>query len=299
MRIVTRADFDGVVCAVLLRDALDITNKILWVEPSDMQKGKVNIKKGDIIANLPFHEKCSLWFDHHLSNRIDKPYRGLYRVAPSAAGLVYEYYKERLKGDFEKLVAQADKIDSADLTREEVLHPEKFPCVLLSMTINNNLRDEEPYWDLLVDLLARQPLEKVFENEEVKKRCKKTIEDNARFEEYLKKYTTVNRHVAITDFRPLDKVPSGNRFLAYCLFPETVVSVKIRYADEDKNRVIVSVGHSIFNRGCNVNVGEMLSRFEGGGHRGAGACTFTADKADKYIPQIIDILLKNEKTPSA
>ena len=299
MRIVTRPDFDGIVCAVLLYDVIDITAPIAWVEPSQIQKNEVSIKKGDILANLPFADNCSLWFDHHHSNRVDVPFEGLFRVAPSAAGLVYEYYKERLSRDFSELVAQADKIDSADLSAEEVARPEDHPYILLSMTIVNHDWSEAPYWNLLVDLLGRLPIDRVMAHDAVQARCRQTIEDNRNLAAHLKKHTTLYGHVAVTDFRSLDVAPTGNRFLAYSLFPEAVVSVKIRHPAQDRSRVIVSVGHSIFNRGCNVNVGEMLSQFEGGGHRGAGACTFSADKADDYIPRIIDILVKNEKNDTA
>jgi len=98
----------------------------------------------------------------------------------------------------------------------------------------------------------------------------------------------------VTDFRPLLPAPDGNRFLVYVLFPEAVVSVRIRHDDETHENVIVNVGHSIFNRNCRVNLGHMLSQFEGGGHPGAGSCTFHKRKADEYIPRIVAILVKNE-----
>lgn len=294
MRIITRADFDSVVCAVLLYDVLDITNGIKWVEPNEMQKRTVTINHDDIIANLPFHENCLMWFDHHYSNRVDVPFKGLYRVAPSAAGLIYEYYRDKFSRDFSELAAQADKIDAADLSMEEVLHPEQHPYILLSMTITSHDRQEEAYWNQLVDLLGHNPMERVLENESVKTRCRRTIEANSQYEQFLKDYTTIQETVSITDFRTFDEAPAGNRFLVYSLFPATVVNVKIRYDSHDRNRMLVSVGHSIFNRGCNVNVGEMLSNFEGGGHRGAGACSFSADKAGDYLPRIIDTLVKNK-----
>ncbi len=295
MRIVTRADFDGIVSAVLLYDVLDITGGIAWVEPGDLQKNRVDIQKDDVIANLPFHKNCALWFDHHYSNRIEVPYEGLYRVAPSAAGLIYEYYKNSFSQDFSEMVFQADKIDAADLSPEEVQYPENHPYLLLSMTINGNEKEQASYWNRLVELLGNKPVDKVLENPEVKKRCRETIRENQAYGSFLKEYTYLTKHVSVTDFRPLTNVPNGNRFLVYSLFPECVVNVKIRFAQDDRNRILLSIGHSIFNRNCHVNVGALLSRFEGGGHRGAGACSFSADKADTYIPQILDILLKNKE----
>ena len=121
MRIVTRPDFDGIVCAVLLMDALGLKEPVRWVEPNALQRGKVEICKGDIIANLPYHDKCSLWFDHHYTNRVYRSVRGVFKIAPSAAGLIYEYYKDRLKRDYSELVTATDKIDSRAAVYEQII----------------------------------------------------------------------------------------------------------------------------------------------------------------------------------
>jgi oligoribonuclease NrnB/cAMP/cGMP phosphodiesterase (DHH superfamily) len=294
MRIVTRPDFDGVVCAVLLYDAENVKESVKWVEPSDMQKGLVDIKEGDIIANLPYNENCALWFDHHYSNRINKPFNGSFRIAPSAAGIIFEYYKHKLKRDYSKLIRETDKIDAADLSLDEVLSPENHPYVLLSMTVSGRRKSDEPYWNKLIDLLRKYEINEVLDDPEVKERCNIVIRNNKNYKTFLTQYTQLKEHVSITDFRVLDRAPDGNRFLVYSMFPESVVNIKIAYDDEDREKVIVKVGHSIFNKNCNVNVGQMLSRFEGGGHRGAGACRFHISKADDYIPKILDILLKNK-----
>ena len=294
MRVVTRADFDGVVCAVLLYEAEKVTEPVKWVEPNEMQKGMVDVRNGDIIANLPYNEKCSLWFDHHYSNQISRHFRGAFSIAPSAARVVFEYYANIFKRDYSELTTEADKIDSADLSLDEVLHPEKYSYVLLSMTISGFDKTEEPYWNRLVDLLREHDIKIVLEDPEVKKRCKETVKRNIIYNTLLKEHTQLKEHVSVTDFRHFDKAPSGNRFMVYSLFPESVVNVKIRYDNDDRQTLVVSVGHSIFNRKCNVNVGQMLSKFGGGGHRGAGACSFHVSKTDDYLPKIIDILLKNE-----
>jgi oligoribonuclease NrnB/cAMP/cGMP phosphodiesterase (DHH superfamily) len=294
MRIVTRPDFDGIVCAVILYEALDIKKPVKWVEPSEIQKNQVDIYGEDIIANLPYHENCLQWFDHHVSNRIDKPFEGAFEIAPSAAGVVYRYYQDRLKRDYHELIREADKIDSADLSLDEVVHPEKYPFVLLSMTVSNHKSKDDQYWNRLVGLLRKSDVLTVLNDTEVRKRCEAVIHQNIDFKKYLIKNTELKKHVSITDFRSFKKAPTGNRFLVYSLFPEAVVSVKIRFDDMDREKVIVSVGHSIFNRNCNVNAGLMLSDYEGGGHRGAGACSFHVSKMDSYIPEIIDMLIKNE-----
>lgn len=294
MRIVTRPDFDGVVCAVFLFEGERITKPTKWVEPSDIQKGLVNIHSGDIIANLPYHENCSLWFDHHFSNKINKPFNGVFKIAPSAAGIVFDYYKDKFKRDYKELVKQADKIDSADLSEDEVLRPENYPYILLSMTISGRESTDESYWNKLVDLLRHYDIGHVLENPLVHRKCDDMVKQNNHYKELLKKYTRMEGHVSITDFRPLEKAPMGNRFLSYCLFPNAVVNVKIRYDNKDRTKLIVSAGHSIFNLNCKVNVGLLLSKFEGGGHEKAGGCSFHDSKADDYLPKIIEALKQNK-----
>lgn len=294
MRIVTRADFDGVVCAALLYDAENITHPTYWVEPSDMQHGRIHLHSGDIVANLPYVEGCALWFDHHITNEPNRPFNGRYKIAPSAAGIVYEYYMDRLTMAYTELIRHADDIDSAELTREQVRHPENDPYLLLSMTISSRIKADEPYWNKLVQLLRGGDIDRVMADKEVQLRCEQTIAQNLIFEDLLRRHTRLHGQVAVSDFRSFEKSPDGNRFLVYSLFPEAMVAVKIRYAIEDPQKVIVSVGRSIFNPGCRVNVGQMLSKFEGGGHAGAGAASFHKRHSDTYIPEIIHILMENE-----
>jgi len=294
MRIITRADFDGVVCAALLYEAENITEPVKWVEPNDMQRGLVDVRAGDIIANLPYDDRCTLWFDHHHTNRIDTPFEGAFKIAPSAARVIFDYYRNSFRQDYTELIKQTDKIDAADLSMDEVLYPERYGVVLLSMTVLGRDGHEEGYWNRLVHLLRNSDIDGILENPEVKAHCDAAKEKNKLYKDLLWQNTRVEEHISITDFRGFDKAPSGNRFLVYSMFPQTVVSVTIRYDDKDKKRLAVSVGHSIFNRSCNVNVGRMLTAFGGGGHRAAASCRFDAQKAEDYIPKIIRILLKNE-----
>jgi len=294
MRIVTRPDFDGIACAVTLAEALNIQEPIKWVEPNEVQRRTVDIAEGDILANLPHHPNCSLWFDHHYSNKLDVPFEGAFEIAPSAAGIVFNYYRDALQRDFSALIEAADKIDAADLTMDEVLYPENYPYVILSMTIVGHKKSDEPYWNRLVDMFRKLEIEEIMQDEDVKARCQQVMIENKKFKDYLLQHTERNEHVSVTDFRSFSKVPTGNRFLVYSLFPEAVVSAKIRFDEIDRQKVILSLGHSIFNRNCNVNVGLLLSQFGGGGHKGAGACSFHVRNYDDYVSRIMAVLLKNE-----
>lgn len=296
MRIVTRPDFDGVVCAVFIHEAETVDAAIKWLEPSQVQNGSAHIKAGDIIANLPYDPRCSMWFDHHVSNVMEQIPDGLFRVAPSAAGLVYEYYRGagKLKKEFDELVEWTDIIDAAKLNKDQVLYPEKYAYLLLSMTIKNRNGEDAPYWNHLVNLLRYQPIEKVMKDTQVQVRCKSVVTENRAYVKILKAHTVVRDHVTVTDFRPLEKVPSGNRFLVYCLYPEAIASVKIRYDEQDKDTTIVSIGKSIFREGLRVNIGHLLARYGGGGHAGAGGCSMKSALAPDNLHEIFNILAENQ-----
>jgi len=295
MRIVTRPDFDGVVCAVLIGDALSIDAPVHWLEPNDFRKGTVNIRPGDVIANLPYHPACEIWFDHHSTNRVDTPFKGLFRTAPSAARNVFDYYQGRFTRDFDELVYWADRIDSADFTQGEVLHSERHPYILLSMSVSGENGKDEAYWDHMVSLLRTHAIDRVMADVQVRERCERVVKENGAYAGWLRRYTEVVGGVAVTDFRSLERPPSGNRFLSYSLFPETVVSLRVRYEDSARRTVVVNIGHSIFNAGCRVHAGRLLKAFGGGGHRGAASARFPVEKADEYLPRIIDALVRNQE----
>ena len=309
MRIVVRPDFDGIVCTVLLKDALDIDEPVQWVEPNVMQSGQVKIRKGDIIANLAYRKECTLWFDHHVSNRPTHPFDGAFELAPSATHLIFNFFNnfdyernpgnvggsvKKFQRDFSKLVEATNRIDSAALTLDEVLHPEKYPFILLSNTIVSHRSSDEPYWNHLVELLRKYDVHTVLKDPEVERRCREAIDADKKYISILKKHTVMEKYISITDFRSFDIMPVGNRFLVFSLFPNGLVNVKIRYHDKERDTVILSVGCNIFSPGCKVNAGLLCARFGGGGHPGAGSCSFPTDKTDEFLPVILDILLKNE-----
>ena len=297
MRIVTRPDFDGIVCAVLLYQAENIDTDIKWLEPNEIQTGKAHILKGDIIANLPYSPNCYLWFDHHISNKPKGNFQGAFDIAPSAARVIYEYYKEKGKLDnhYDELVLNTDIIDAADLTRDQVQHPEKYPYIILSMTIKNQDYKDLPYWNKLVNLLNETDIGPILEDPEIKSRCERVIVENIAYEKHLIDHTKIRHNISITDFRGLDIVPEGNRFLTYSLFPECHTSIKIRFDGPKKKQVLISIGHNIFNQNHIINIGNLLSKFGGGGHAGAGGCTLQASTADNDIKQILEVLFQNKK----
>ncbi len=315
MRLVTRADFDGLVCGALIT-LMEEIDSYLFVEPKFMQDGQVEIKPGDAIANLPYHPSCTLWFDHHVTNAFAwrdhtghseevtlVPGKGGFRIAPSAARVVYEYYtlamRERARGDRRKergmeildsprmkyLLDEADKIDAALLTPEDVLHPAGY--VLISMTIDGKFPEDEPYWLKLIDYLRDKTVEATMEEPEVARRCARILADQERLKNILLERAKLDRNVILLDLRGVKDIPDGNRFLLYTLFPTANISVKVAEDSQRANTTAISVGYNIFNPTSNVNVGELLKNYGGGGHKVVGSSRVPNDKAEQALSEIV------------
>lgn len=290
MRLVTRGDLDGLTCAVLicLKEKVD---SIMLIHPQDITEDRVEILEGDIIANLPYHPNCSKWFDHHLHTATPtvRPldFDGAFGQAPSAARLVYEYYNgAETMADLAYLVEETDRLDSANLTQQDVLDPQGY--ILLGFTIDGRtgLGAFEQYFHTLTGLLMkRTPIDELLAHPEVAHRIEVLKQQDAAFRKTLQTYSHQDGNVVITDLRDLEHVPVGNRFLIYALYPQVNVSVRLQWGPQ-KKFPIMTVGHSIFNRTCKTNVGEMAARYGGGGHRGAGSIPLM-DDPDQQIQMIV------------
>ena len=310
MRLVTRADFDGLVCGALVTKFEQIDD-YLFVEPKFMQDGLVEIRSGDIITNLPYHPNCTLWFDHHFTNTtpdFPKPIilgKGGFRLAPSAARVVYEYYTEmgnrhQATGNrnspqdiaqflgserMKYLMHEADRIDAGRLEREDVLNPQGY--VLISMTTDGKNAGDEPYWLKIIDLLRAKTLEEALNDAVVNKRCQQIRDEQEKLRKLLLERTTMKGNVIYCDLRGVKEIPDGNRFLIFTLFPKGNIQVKVAYDTQRENTTAISVGYNIFNPTSNVNVGELLKNHGGGGHKVVGSSRVPNDKAEQAIKEIL------------
>ncbi|HYM61034.1 MAG TPA: exopolyphosphatase [Thermoanaerobaculia bacterium] len=300
MRLVTRADLDGLTCAVILKMKERI-DEILLVHPQDITDKTVDIGPNDVLANLPYHPKCGMWFDHHLlTDSNEKPpedVKGRHALAPSAARVAYTYYLEKEPDDpallrLSRLVDETDRLDSAQLTSDDVESPRDY--ILLGYTIDSRtgLGDFEDYFTHLAGCLGTMPIQEVLAQPEVAERVERIRREQEEFRTLLKRSSFQLNNVVITDLRDMERVPAGNRFLIYSLFPETNVSLRVHWGPS-RNSVIAAVGHSIFNRTCKTSVGELMSRYGGGGHRGAGTCVIPLDEAADAIEEILVELQAN------
>jgi hypothetical protein len=310
MRLVTRADFDGLVCGALVTKFEKIDD-YLFVEPKFMQDGLVEIRNGDIITNLPYHPNCTLWFDHHITNTTPNfatPIilgRGGFRLAPSAARVVYEYYLElatnrdsavgaQHAAEIERflttarlqhLMHEADRIDAGKLEQGDVLNPQGY--VLISMTMDGRNTGDEPYWLKVIDLLRETTLEQTLSDAEIRQRCQRIQDEQEKLRKLLLERTTYKGNVIYCDLRGVKEISDGNRFLIFTLFPKGNIQVKVAHDSQRENTTAISVGYNIFNPTSNVNVGELLTNYGGGGHKVVGSSRVPNDKAEQAIKEIL------------
>lgn len=282
-RLITRSDFDGLVCAVLLEE-LDLINDIIFVHPNQMQEGEIDVSETDISTNLPYTPGIFAAFDHHLSEikRLGKHFENhiIDPLAPSAARVVYDYFggKKRFPDISVDMMDAVDKGDSAQFNQEEVLNPAGWPLLNFIMDSRTGLGRYRgfrvPNYELmmsLIDYCRRYDIDDILQHPDVKERVDLFLEHQEPAKEQIKRCTTVHGNLAVIDYREEEQIYVANRFLIYALYPECNISMHVLWGRAEQNTVF-AVGKSIFNRTSETNIGELMLTYGGGGHRNAGTC---------------------------
>ena len=302
MRLVTRSDFDGLACGALLLEA-GIIDHWTFAHPKDLQDGLVEINENDCLANVPFVEGCGLWFDHHSSEHervaLEGKYKGESRITPSCARIIYEYYggKEKFP-NFDDMMVAVDKVDSGDLTVDEIMNPQGWILVGFLMDPRTGLGRWRQFtvsnYQLMEKLMVAckdKTTEEILEMPDVKERIEVYNEQTAKFKEMVKAHTRVEGNVIISDLRGVDPIYTGNRFMIYSMYPEQNISAWIVSGRGGKG-CSAAVGYSIINKTCEVNVGSLMLKYNGGGHKKVGTCQFTDENMETELPKMLDELCK-------
>ena len=297
-RLVTRSDFDGLACAVLLNE-LDMIDDIKFVHPKDMQDGKVEISSRDITTNLPFVDGVHLAFDHHLSetfrNPGERPNHVIYPDAPSAARVVFEHYGgvSRFPARFLAMMEAVDKGDAAQFTRDEILNPTGWVLLNYLMDSRTGLGRFREFrisnYQLMMDLIQycrNHGIEDILQLQDVKERVELYFEHAEKAKEQIQRCTTVHKNLAVLDLRNEETIFATNRFMIYALFPQTNISIHILWGVQKQNTVFAT-GKSIIDRSSRTSVGELMLEYGGGGHEAAGTCQIDNDKASAVLAELI------------
>lgn len=306
MRLITRSDFDGLACAVFLKEA-GIIDSLKFAHPKDLQDGLIPVDGNDCLANVPFVEGCALWFDHHSSEAERNAYQGKYigesKQSPSAAHIIYDYYggKERFP-HFDDLLDAVDKVDSANLTIEDILNPNKWILLGYIMDPRTGLGRFHDFtisnyqlMEKLIDWCRHMKIDEIMELPDIKERSDCYYEQQELFVSMVKEHTIVKDQIIISDLRGVDPIYAGNRFVIYGLYPEQNISLWIVNGKGGKG-CSVAMGHSVLNRTSKVDVGTLLLSYGGGGHHVVGTCQFNDDvMEDKLVKLIADVTRLNLK----
>jgi nanoRNase/pAp phosphatase (c-di-AMP/oligoRNAs hydrolase) len=297
-RLVTRSDFDGLMCGVLLKH-LDMIDEIKFVHRKDMQDGKVALSERDVTTNLPYMPGVYLAFDHHLSEAAHagsgRPNHVIHPEAPSAARVVYDYYggKKAFPTAWANMMAAVDKGDAAQFNREEILHPQKWELLNFLTDARTGLGRFRNFrisnYRLMMDMIdycKNCTIDQIMALPDVKERVDLYFEHEEKFKAQLKRCAVMCRNLAVLDLRNEEVIYAGNRFMIYALFPETKFSIHVLRGLRNQNTVL-AVGKSILNRKADLNVGELMLQYGGSGHENAGTCQIENDKAAEVLQSLI------------
>lgn len=307
MRLVTRSDFDGLACGALLLE-VGIIDSWKFAHPKDLQDGLIEINENDCLANVPYVEGCGLWFDHHSSEherlQLQGKYKGESRITPSCARIIYEYYggRERFP-QFDDLMEAVDKVDSGNLTFSEIMKPEGWILVGFLMDPRTGLGRWRQFtisnyqlMEKLMEACRTMTTEEILALPDVQERIEVYKEQTLKFKEMVRKYTKTEGKVIITDLRGVDPIYTGNRFMIYSMYPEQNVSAWV-VSGRGGHGCSAAVGYSILNRTATLDVGSLMLKYNGGGHRKVGTCQFSDENMDAELPKMLKELceLANQK----
>ncbi len=300
MRLITRSDFDGLACGALLLEA-GVVDSWKFAHPKDLQDGLVEVGENDCLANVPYVPGCGLWFDHHSSEHerleLNGKYKGESRQAPSCARIIYEYYGGAARfPQFGDMMEAVDKVDSGNLTIGEVLNPQGWILIGFLMDPRTGLgrwrQFRLPNYLLMEELMKAcrtMTTAEILAMPDVTERVEVYHEQAEKFKEMVKAHTRVEGNVIISDLRGVEPIYTGNRFLIYSLYPEQNISAWI-VSGKGGEGCSAAVGYSILNRTCTLDVGSLMLKYNGGGHKQVGTCQFSSKDMETSLPQMLSEL---------
>ncbi|MBF0228453.1 MAG: exopolyphosphatase [Desulfamplus sp.] len=300
MRLLTRSDFDGLGCAALLKEK-GIIDDIKFVHPKDIQDGKIEVNENDVLANIPYVKGCGLWFDHH-SSEMERQAYGQYNgvsipSALSAARVIYEYYggeKVFNNSHLNDLVTAVDKADSGNFTADEILNPKGWDLLSFVMDPRTGLGRYRDYrisnYQLMMDMIEycrQKTVDEILEIEDVKERTRRYFEQDTLFKDMVKANTIIKGNVIVLDLRDQEEIYTGNRFILYSLYPEQNVSIQVVWGFQRQN-IVMTCGYSVINKSCTTDIGSLMLKHGGGGHKKVGTCQIPVENAEKVLAELIE-----------
>lgn len=302
MRLVTRSDFDGLACAVLLRE-LGLIDDYLFAHPKDLQDGLITVTENDVLANVPYVPGCGMWFDHHTSElaRVGKDvqFKGASKPGKSCARVIWDYFdgEKKLPKHLHVMLEAVDRVDSATLTPQEITEPKGWILLGFIMDPRTGLGRFKEFrisnYQLMLDMIEycrTMKAEEILKLADVEERVLVYREQSRLFLDMLRRNSTAHENVILTDLRGEDIIYAGNRFLVYTLFLKCNISMQVMWGVRRQN-VVITVGHSVLKRNAKTNVGKLMLEYGGGGHDKVGTCQVPIERADEVIKALVASLI--------
>lgn len=299
-RLITRSDFDGLVCAAILKE-LNMIDDILFVHPKDMQDGTIEVTSNDITTNLPYNANAYLSFDHHLSETIRNEKQENHIIdpeAPSAARVVFDYYggADKIPHISTELMEAVDKGDSANFTKEEILDPQGWDLMNFLMDARTGLGRFREFrisnYQLMMELIdqcRKIDIKDILQLPDVQERVELYLSQQVKAKEQILRCSTVHNNLVVLNLQDEETIWATNRFIIYAIFPDCNISIHQLWGLKKQNSVF-AIGKSILDRSSKTNVGELCLKYGGGGHHAAGTCQVANDQATQVLQELITVI---------
>lgn len=186
-----------------------------------------------------------------------------------------------------------DKVDSANLTIDEIQNPKGWILIGFLMDPRTGLgrwRDftisNYQLMEKLIDACHTMTTEEILALPDVIERIELYREQTERFVDMVKAHTRTEGKVIISDLRGVDPIYSGNRFMIYSLYPEQNISAWI-VSGRGGQGCSAAVGYSILNDTATLDVGSLMLKYQGGGHKRVGTCQFSNETMEEGLPAML------------
>jgi len=304
VRLLTRSDFDGLACAVLLVEK-GIVDSFAFIHPKDLQDGLIEVTSNDVLANVPHAPGCGLWFDHH-SSEVERMsishefgFEGSSRIVPSCARVIYDYYggaKTFSKFDDNGMMAAVDKCDSGQLSVDEILQPKGWVLLSFLMDPRSGLGYHKNFrisnYGLMLDLIQYcrvMPAEHILQLPDVQERVDRYFSQEKEYQTMLEQNSQVEDNILVINLLNVDNAKVGNRFKEYAMYPDQNISLRVFWG-RNREKVVFSCGHSVLNRSSQTNVGKLMLKYGGGGHTRVGTCQISAERWESVLQELLEAI---------
>ena len=298
-RVVADSDLDGLMAAAVLKAAKP-SIEVHFAHPALIRAGSIDylIDRNTAICDLPFHENCGLYLDHHQTNRPTKQQQILFeqsggichwRDTPSAARAAFDLMKDELDlSHLEEIMPLVDDLDSGGISLSEFM--EDGPVIRLSRSLS--LKDKNHMQVVLNQFAEGESLESIISSHQ--ERLSKLATEREAQTELVRKNTTIVDKLAICDLSETGSRSNGYLVTALAGSDAIACCVIHGFIDgtiDNPNRQALGASfyaNSFLDEENPYDLSKLATLLDatGGGH--ANACGCRVQPADKSREMLVE-----------